>query len=121
MLNSFLTISNFLLYVYWTGICPTIVAMVFMPLSPTTLAQICLSNLISFSFTIFFVHIEVLHCFINFHSSRPLPMILHSTAVNPTHSSRKIQNKHYLLFKTFSDSPVQMDHYPFGLPQRDLL
>lgn len=73
---------------------PIVVAMIFMPFSPTSLAQTHLSNLIcyySFPFTLSFVHTEVPHCFIHFHSSRPLPVFtphswmpcLPSTAVNP--------------------------------------
>lgn len=78
----------------WDRHLPIAVAMIFMPFSPTSLAQTHLSNLIcyySFPFTLSFVHTEVPHCFIHFHSSRPLPMFiphswmpwLPSTTVNP--------------------------------------
>lgn len=118
--NSFLTGGHFLLYVYWTRHLTVIFAMVFMPLSSISLTQTHLSNIICyyFSFTRSFIHTEVPHCFIYFHSCRPLPTLIprywisypHSKSVNPTHSSRKTQNKYHLLSKTVSNFPAQMNH-----------
>ena len=101
-----------------------------MPLTPRSMAQTHLSNLIcccSFSFTLLFIHTEVLHYFIYFHSFQVFIMLIphswmllpQSKPVNPIHSSRKTQDKYHFLFKTFSHSPVHVNHYLFGLPHGD--